>query len=688
MYKRDYFIWKQVPLLRCVFVFIGGIIFAIFSPHILMAWFFLGLVAITAILSWFVTAKWFIPVWYLMFACVGFGVTSFLTERLNPTHLHQQEFDGEQTFLVYIVNDPIERERSIKLEVRVLQLLSSDSNQSIEGKLLVYLQKDTAAIQLRYGDTIAIQSYLNSLNEPSNPDEFNYKRYLGFHQITEQTYVTSDNWLLIGKGSGFKRSIIEVQRYVIEVLKSFDLNERQLAIVSALLVGYKHYLTADQVNAFASAGAMHVLAVSGLHVGIVFLILNTLLKPLQKRSWTRWLKAFLLLAALWLYAAITGFSPSVTRAVTMFSFVIVSQLINRRTSIYNALAASALVLLIYNPFFIVEVGFQLSYVAVLGIVILQPRIYEWWQPKNYFLDKIWGITAVSLAAQIATFPLGLLYFHQFPNYFLISNLLVIPLATAILPVGIALIVFSKVAYVSSLLAFVLYWLVWLLDWFVDWVEKLPLALIQGIDINILETYIIYMIVATFIMVLIIKSYFWQRIFLGSVLVIFILNSTEAVFQSKQKEIVFYAVKGHDAIDFIDGNNHVFIADSGLINDEDKMRFHIMHHWWKLDLKRPQEALSSLIQAKNGYLFDQQTILVLDSNNKIDDSLGQIDILFLKERTAQDPKEILSLINPDIVIISSKMDWRSHNSWLYNLEDYGVESHSLKRDGAYRITLDN
>lgn len=616
-------------------------------------------------------------VWALAFLLLGYSNASISAEKLHEGHISSGEF-GEKSRLVRVVSDPIERERSLKLECEIVSPWSDTSNNEF-GKMLVYLQKSTAASKIRFGDTLAINSRLNQIPEPMNPDEFNYKRYLGFHQITLQSYADSNHWMLLSSGAGFQRWIIEQQRDVIEVLKSYSLNDRELAIISALLVGYKHYLTADQVNAFASAGAMHVLAVSGLHVGIVFMILNFLLKPLRKTKPGRWISAIILAIALWLYAGITGFSPSVTRAVTMFTFVIVSQLIHRNTSIYNTLATSAFLLLILNPFLVVEVGFQLSYLAVFGIVILQPRIYELWKTKVWILDKIWQITAVSIAAQIATFPLGLLYFHQFPNYFLLSNLAVIPLSMAILPLGIILVVVHNIPVVNELISVILKFFLWLLDWFIIWVEGLPFALIQGIDISIFETYLIFMVVSMFIMVLIKKSYKWQFRFLLAVAAITAMNSIESFFQKQQSELVFYSVKGHDAIDFVDNTSHHFVADSSLFLDEDKMRFHIKHHWWKLSLNKPDfEDFNS----KNTFSFQGKTILILDGTHAVDFHPDSVDILYLKERTHQHPIEILERAKARFVLLSPNMDWRSYHSWIRYLDDANLTYWSLRDKGAF------
>lgn len=678
MSKSTQFIWQKVPLFRVLWPFIAGIILGIFAPS------FVGLyVAISALFfgilvgarQWkkaFVYPFSIVPV----FIAAGYAITIVNTDRLFPGHYSEYSLDRDVIFIGTLSSDAIPRQKSVKAEMSLSSVCLSGDTVPVHGEVLIYFQKDSAAPFLGINDELAVTGYLNEISPPQNPNEFNYKRYMGFHQITHQIYVPGGNWKMIETGKGLIRMVKDWQHKVLSIVEAQGINDRELAIVSALLVGYKHHLSADQVNAFASAGAMHVLAVSGLHVGIIFLIVSSLLSPLNRIRYGPYIRGVLLLLSLWLYAAVTGLSPSVTRAATMFSFVIAAQQFKRHTNIFNTLATSAMVLLIWNPFLIVEVGFQLSYLAVIGIVVLQPYIYQLWEPKWWLMDKIWAITAVSVSAQVATFPLGLLYFHQFPNYFLLSNLVVIPAATAILPVGIALITFHWIPHLVDWFGRLLYWLVHLLDLFIQWVEKLPGALVSGIDISIFETYFIYMIILTSVMFVIHRQYKWLMAFLVSISAIEVFNIGEAYIQQNQKAMVFYSVRGHAAIDVIDGVANEFYADTSLINDFDKMRFHIHHHWWARDLSK-----TSFHDWKPGYNFGLgKNILILDDSVIVGEDIP-VDILYLNARTQQHPKSILEMLDPELVVISPNMDWKTKSYWLGLLEEQGIEVHDLRREGA-------
>jgi competence protein ComEC len=677
------YFWNQVPLFRVIWLLLTGIISAIFYPDLELTYFGLGLLVAISIFYLLSNQRSMVnaALLGLAFFVVGYSVTCLNTDRLFEKHYSKKVQDAEANFIGMLSSDPIERKKSIKAEFDIEAIVSESDTTPASGKILVYFEKGDLPKQVKYNDKLIIHGRLNEIQEPKNPGEFNYKRYIHFHQISHQIYLPGGSWESLEQGRGFIRLMKNWQHDVIQILESHEINDRELAIVSALLVGYKHYLSADQVNAFASAGAIHVLAVSGLHVGIIFLIINSLLSPLLRIRHGRVAGGILLFVALWGYAAITGMSPSVTRAAAMFSFVIGAQLFDRHTDIFNTLVTSASALLLYNPFLIVEVGFQLSYLAVIGIVLIQPTLQRLWEPKWWLLEKIWGITTVSIAAQVATFPLGLLYFHQFPNYFLLSNLVVIPLATLILPVGISLVVFHAVPIVNSLLGQLLYALVHFLDLFISWVEKLPAALIQGIDVSIFETYFIYLIVVSLSIFLIRKSYPWLVIFLLTLCVIEGFNILESIQQSRQSALVIYSIRNHEAMDIVLGHAHQFVADTSLSNDFDNMRFHIHQHWWHRDLSPPQ-----LIPWNTGlHFFEDKIILSLDDSTLVDSTLGKIDVLHITQRTAQHPDEILDFSRPRMVVLSQNLDWKTQSYWQYRLDTDQYPYVNLKTKAAFVIS---
>ena len=452
-------------------------------------------------------------------------------------------------------------------------------------------------------------------------------------------------------------------------------------------------------QAYATAGAMHVLAVSGLHVGIIFLILNTLLSIFDTSKKGRVVKAIILLIGLWSYALITGLSPSVLRAATMFSFVIMGTVLNRKSSIYNTLAASAFFLLLINPKLLFEVGFQLSYIAVIGIVYLQPLIYKRIYTRWWLLDKIWAITAVSIAAQIATLPLILYYFNQFPVYFMLSNLIVIPSAVVILSLGILLFITSPIPPISESVGWVLNKFIEGLNFGIKEIEVLPNALIEGLSISILECVALYIIIILFI-----RGLKFRKLkiinYAFFLMLIFIVNDLiEDVALANSKGMIVYHINKNQAIDFIDGTSNVFLANSSLIKDKQKQSFHIKSNWSFLDLHsvkyRPTDAsiLNETLMDSSLQLVDTysqfHTIKMVRIDNKFTlqalDNKVNVDYVLISSNSKTKLKDLYSMFNFKSVIVDGSNSKWNRNRVEAEAENLHIPIYNTDK-GAYDLKI--
>ncbi|MGB0177492.1 MAG: ComEC/Rec2 family competence protein, partial [Owenweeksia sp.] len=474
------------------------------------------------------------------------------------------------------------------------------------GKVLLYIEKDSLSASLDYGDEIVYTGRLNELDGPQNPHEFDYRNYLNLKAVYAQAYVPASAWQLFKRREGFslKGWSSEVRKYLLGVIGQWPLSEKEGSVTKALLLGYRYDIDDRLLRAYSSAGATHVLAVSGLHVGIVYMITYYLLFFLGKVKYGPFIRSVILVILLWAYALITGLSPSVVRAATMFSFVAVGTAFKRPTSIYNTLLASAMVLLVIKPTYLFEVGFQLSYMAVLGIVWLQPRFESLLKPQNWVLKQIWTITTVSLAAQIATFPLGLYYFHQFPALFLISNLLVIPLVTVLMYVGLVALVLSASGWMFKPLIAVYDWLLQLMNSSVEWVEGLVIFLIDQIHISRFELVLLYLFIG-FGFAWLFKGGVWRlQIAKGIAVLLLVFQLIENYHLQEHPQLTVYAMRDHEAMSFMSGGKGVLVADSALLADEDAMTFHVRHHLWannttQVDYLRWNDDLESGFFRKKG-----------------------------------------------------------------------------------------
>ena len=359
-----------------------------------------------------------------------------------------------------VLETPQEKTNSYKSLLLIHSVKTEDTVIGTREKVLVYFEKGEDIKRLKPGNQIIFEQSPEIIKNRGNPYEFDYQKYLEKKHIFRQVYLKTGNWHLTGyRNNTLLLRAETIRDKLLKIYRDQEIGAQETEILSALTLGYKRELDRETKRIFSSAGAMHVLAVSGLHVGILFFAFTFCFGFLQKRKIGRFIYVVLSISLLWCYAFITGLSPSVLRACTMFSLIIIAGNINRRANIYNTLAASAFLLLLVNPNNLFEVGFQLSYMAVFGIVYLQPRIAGLWQVKNKVALFFWNLICVSIAAQIATFPLSAYYFNQFPTYFLLSNIVVIPAAMLLIPLGLGLLAFSKIPLLATSIAFVVKWII-------------------------------------------------------------------------------------------------------------------------------------------------------------------------------------------------------------------------------------
>ena len=402
------------------------------------------------------------------------------------------------------------------------------NNETVSGKSLLNVAIDTTQPSYKIDDILMTSSPFKPLIHPLNPNQFDYKNYLEkqyvYHQIFTENpslfKLNSERHTLFGSADALRETInIKLRRY--------HFKPDELAIINALLLGQRQDISEEIYNSYTKAGAVHILAVSGLHVGIVLLLLNFVFKPIEYFSHGKAIKVCIILLILWGFAIIAGLSASVTRAVTMFSIVAIAMNWKRPTNVYNTLAISIFFLLLFKPMFLFDVGFQLSYLAVLGIVAIQPLLYDLWKPKFKVYDFLWKIFTVTIAAQFGIVPISLYYFHQFPSLFFISNLVIIPFLGIILGYGIILIILALLNALPEFVAIIYGQIISAMNSIVSWVSNQEQFLFKDISITTLQVFVSYVLIMTLVKFYKNKTFFNLRLMLISVLLlqsVFIYNN--------------------------------------------------------------------------------------------------------------------------------------------------------------------
>lgn len=484
--------WIPYAFVRITVFFTAGIISGLFLPHLLptyLAWSAL-LTLVTLYFVVFFFNRWKRrAIWnpglagLLAITVAGFLTVEIRREENDPHHL--SKYPSAKFIECIIDRQGQEKERNWKEVAVVSRIRDGAAWRNCSGRILLYFPKDEFKERFLYGDKLLIRVTPQPVPEPYNPGQFNYKAFLANKNIHHQGFPRGKDVAVIGHEppSYLIARSIALRRWAEKQLKLAVPEKQEQAIALALVLGITEGLDNEMMGAYAATGAMHVLSVSGLHVGILYLVLMFFLKPVQRLRNGRWIVAVASLLVLWVYACVTGLSPSVLRAVTMFSFMVIGRALDRTTNIYNVVAASAFLLLVVDPFLITSAGFQLSYLAVVGIVYLQPLLYNLWEPRYRFVDEVWKVTSVSISAQLATFALGMLYFHQFPNYFLLSNLFVLPLGFAVLVGGLAVLAFSFWNALAAVAGILLQWVIRLLNFLIFFTESLPYSVTGNIHIT-------------------------------------------------------------------------------------------------------------------------------------------------------------------------------------------------------------
>jgi len=473
-------------------------------------------------------------------------------------------FQGKEIVaLGTILEDPHETAKTFSTQIRVNSVLSNGQWIDSPQKILGILQKDSRKSSCFLGKQILLKTCLKPIKNKGNPFEFDYKVYMHQMGFYNSAFVDSSHWKLLQDDPRFNIQLwaLKIRDRVLGYFKLLNLSSSAFGVVSALTVGDKSYLDQELINAYVNSGTMHILAVSGMHVALLFWLLQQLTRPLLWFRKGKLIQIMLVLIIIWIFSLVTGLTASVVRAAVMFTFWMLGDTSHRKVNIYNTLSASALLLLLIQPETLYDIGFQLSYMAVLGIVVFYKDIYHLIYTKLYLLQQLWSMVAVSLAAQIFTFPLTLYYFHQFPNYFLLSNIIALPLSTVILYGAIIALVLAPIKMLWFPLGWTIKFLVDLMDNILIWVENLPFAVSHGICISGLMAILLYMMV--FCIQLFRLRKYSLFVFTGMIFSIgFSLNLLIFNYEMKQKTgIVVYNIPKLLVIQFIQGENSVVLSDS-------------------------------------------------------------------------------------------------------------------------------
>ena len=695
-------IWSARPFVRILLFFILGIIISKYIAVISTINEYI-LLTISVILLLFATviAASNLKHKYLPIAGFLFGILITITGILitSQNSISENELTpniNSQAYLANIISNPTETNQSVKAILSIISVKSDSSAHSNPKKILCYFAKDSLSSNLIYGDVITFRSNLTKPKKPLNPDEFDYADYLIQNGITYTSYIKTKNWKLIDYEPINPIIAIagKIRLKLLNTLSNNGLSGNDYAVAAAILLGYDDFMEANLKQDYVMAGAMHILCVSGLHVGIIFLVISFMLSFLKNTRFNNILKAIILTISVWAYATITGLSPSVQRASLMLTVFIIGNVLNRNRDTYNTLAISALILLIINPLLIFNVGFQLSYAAVIGIITFHQPIYKLLYFKNAIADKIWSITVLSFAAQLATFPIATYYFHFFPPWFWLTNLFTFPLSFLIIAMGLMFVITMWIPVIPKLIGAALSGMIYLLNYVVGTVKYLPFSGIDYIYTSIPMLFSIYLLLLLAFLMFTKK----KLKLLLPVLIIFSviigLSTYHKYGNLTQKKIIIYSIKKHSVYDFIDGNQHVLITDSTLINNTLDYQLKNSRAKWGIDnFLQAMPANDTLLNNQvniidNFLLFKDLRIFIADGSKNYypTQTKIQLDLLIISGNKKTDINKLLSVFDISKVVIDSSVPYWNQKTIETILKKEGIICHNVNKNGALIMEL--
>ncbi len=602
-----------------------------------------------------------------------------------------------KSYVARLFDSPSIKENSVKVILELIEIEDECSvRHAVDTRIITYFEKDENSLSLKYCDCIVFVANPEVLKSPPNPEQFDYKDYLNKKGVTHQIYLPADKWLDLhyNRSNPIYRFSYWMRDFLLEVMLRLGISEDEYAVAAAILLGYDDSLPMDLRQKYVAAGAMHILCVSGLHVGVVFMVFSYILVFLDDRKKTqRILKHLLLLSLIWLYALLAGLAPSILRATIMLSFVVIGNIINRKGVLLNSLAASALILLCVNPANLLDIGFMLSYVAVIGIVVLQKPISKLIYSKYKIINKLWEITSVTIAAQIATVPFTIYYFHQFPTYFWLSNLFMTPISSVVIIGGMIMLLIFFIPYINNIIAFFVSKMIYVMNLGVEWIESLPFSIIKGIYIDTVQFVILLFILLFLLLFVELKEK--KLIFSMMILSILflIVNFNNILRQKNQNEMVIYSINNVTVVDFINGREHFLLSDSTFFNDKSSISYNIENFLVKKGVFFNGKTIrfcdnfdgNFVKKRKSVVIFGEKVLGMSDGSCFLTDSLSYkipLDFMLVYGKKRQSLEMLLNVYDFDYLIIDGTVPSYLTAELIGESEKLGIKYHSIREKGAF------
>ncbi len=669
----------QFPLSRITVAFIFGILVAHFSNvDFIWATILIATSFGTFCLAYFWTQKQYIQNNVFGFTTYFFSFCLGVFSLMIHSGKHQKDnyFNQIQSFEILHKTEIVLREKlksNLYFE-RYVGLVGKIDDKTCSGKIILNLNKSSHVNNLRIGTKLLVSSTITPHKLPLNPNQFDYGKYLSTKSILAQTYVEDSEFKIkpiLVKDLFYYSDAVRSK--ILAGLKEAQFKSVELNVLAALILGQQQDISQDIVRDYQMAGAVHILSVSGLHVGFIVLFLRFILKYLPKTKWINYFKLAFILLVLWGFAFIAGLSPSVIRSVTMFSFVAIGLHLKRKTNMFHTLLVSLLLILLFEPSFLFDVGFQLSYLALFFILWIQPLLGAIWEPEHKITKYFWDIITVSFAAQIGTLPISIYYFHQFPGLFFVTNLIIIPFLSFIMASGLLLMILLLFHLTPLFLARIVEKSITFLNYIIHKIASFDQMILTDIPFNVMMVLSFYLLLIA--AVLYCKQPSFQRIVFVTVGVALLQGSffyTRWATENKNELIVFN-IKRSTLIAERNGNKVSLFKDSEIAKNS-PIQPYLTANFSKVVKENTVPNLMYVLNKK---------IVIIDSSGAYPKNVRP-DILIIRQSPKINLNRVFQTCRPRLVIVDAS-NFKSYSSlWQATCIKEKIPFHNTYEKGFYKL----
>ena len=682
MNSRTISIYKKAPFLRLLISLCIGILFQWYQrlPFSFICKAAFAVSALSLLYSWSPLKfkfkhSYVAGIFYqLLIGLTGMALVWLKDIRNDKLWVGNQS--AQHSILLVTIHEAVkETAKAYKTIADINGYFEKDQFYTCKGKILIYFSKNNFSL-LNPGDRILFNQPLTPIVNSGNPESFNYKEYCLFRGITHQVYLNQQNFKLYpDQGKTFLSVTNNVIDRIVHVLKHYIPNHKESGLAEAMMLGYKDDLDKSLFQSYIDVGVVHIIAISGMHLTLIYALLIAITFPTNAIKKFIWWRVLIILAGIWFFTLLTGFQPSILRAgITMTCFVLGKSLF-RKTSSLNSLAFSAFVLLCCNPFWLWDIGFILSYLAVTSIMLFYKPIMHMIDFQNKILIAIWKAIALTLSAQILTAPISIYYFHQFPMLFLISNLLAVPLSSLILLLEIILLSISCIPLIAAITGKLVYATIFCLDEFIIQIQKIPHNIWKGLYLSIFQCILVYVFIFCLLNYIKNKNLFAK--YAGALCIATFCSLTISSFleSTNQHKLIVFNIPNHQAVLLVEGKKN-WIVSKGLSHNNYKESIQPFITKWIMD---PPD-----FTFKKQFEFCGKKIVIIDTNVLINSAAEKIniDLIILSRNASTNIKNLLQHFNIHQIILDSSIpEWKSQ-LLKDQCDSFHINCYDVRKEGAF------